>query len=202
MLCLVEAAPCCSMASWCLLVLTSFYIDIFILCQYCCLLLRCKVSGDAALYISNTMHLFRFYSSLCPRCCYYQSWHHSFNMMGLVFPFICNGQETLNHFIFQAQQHLFFKEWFFSPSISCFLSCLISCALYLFPNHFTLHLLLPCFIFSSVSTFFSLSPLTLPIFVPVQGTDRGLLQSTKRFHWPYQALGYHLSILILGSCRI
>lgn len=35
---------------------------------------------------------------------------HSFNMTGPVFPFICNGQETLNRFIFQAQQHLYFKK--------------------------------------------------------------------------------------------
>lgn len=77
------------------------------------------------------MHPFRFHSSLCPRCCYYQSWHHSFDMMGPVFPFICNGQEILNHFIFQAQQHLFFKKWLSSLSISRFLPCLISCALYL-----------------------------------------------------------------------
>lgn len=77
------------------------------------------------------MRPFRFHSSLCPRCCYYQSWHHSFDMMGPVFPFICNGQEILNHFIFQAQQHLFFKKWLSSFSIPHFLPGLISCTLYL-----------------------------------------------------------------------
>lgn len=143
MLCLVEAAPCCSTASWCLLAPTPFCIDILILCWYCFLLLRCTANGDAALYISNTMHPFRFYGFLCPRYCYYQSWHLSFNMMGPISPFICNGQETLNYFIFQAQQHLSFKNGLFSVSISCFLSCLISYALYLSPNPLTLHLLFP-----------------------------------------------------------
>lgn len=157
--CLVESVPCCSMVSWCLLAPTSFYIDILILRWYCCLLLRCAVNGGAALYISNTMNPFRFYSSLCPRCCYYQSWHHSFNMMGSVFPFICNGQEALSHFIFQAQQHLFFKKWLFSHSISCFLPCLISSALYLSPNLFTLHLLFPFVLFFlCIYLFLSLFP--------------------------------------------
>lgn len=121
MLCLVEAASCCSIASWCLLVPAAFFTDSLILRWYCCLLLRCTVNGDGSLYISNMMHPFRFYISLSPRCCYYQSWHHSFNMMAPVFPFICYGQETGKHFIFQAQQNIFFKKWLFFFSISFFL---------------------------------------------------------------------------------
>lgn len=88
---------------------------------------------------------------------------HSFNMTGPVFPFICNGQETLNRFIFQAQQHLYFKKWLLSLSISCFLSCLISCALYLSLNLFMLLLLFP-FRFFCVSTFFLSLPSPLLVF--------------------------------------
>lgn len=128
------------------------------------MLLRCTVNGDVALYISNTMHPFRFHSSLCPRCCYYQSRHHSFDMTGPVFPFICNGQEILNHFIFQAQQHLFFKKWLssLSVSISCFLPCLILCAMFICQSFYSLSPVLFCFCAHPSTPFLSLSHLSLP----------------------------------------
>lgn len=128
------------------------------------MLLRCTVNGDVALYISNTMHPFRFHSSLCPRCCYYQSRHHSFDMTGPVFPFICNGQEILNHFIFQAQQHLFFKKWLssLSVSISCFLPCLILCAMFIRQSFYSLSPVLFCFCAHPCTPFLSLSRLSLP----------------------------------------
>lgn len=124
------------------------------------MLLRCTVNGDVALYISNTMHPFRFHSSLCPRCCYYQSRHHSFDMTGPVFPFICNGQEILNHFIFQAQQHLFFKKRLssLSVSISCFLPCLILCAMFIRQSFYSLSPVLFCFCAHPSTPFLSLSP--------------------------------------------
>lgn len=157
------------------------------------MLLRCTVNGDVALYISNTMHPFRFHSSLCPRCCYYQSWHHSFDMTGPVFPFICNGQEILNHFIFQAQQHLFFKKWLssLSVSISCFLPCLISCAMFICQSFYSLSPVLFCFCAHPCNPFLSLSLSSLSshtslVFLSLQGTGPGLLHSTKRCCWLYQ----------------
>lgn len=162
------------MASWCLLVPAAFYTDPLILLWYCCLLLRCTLNGDASLYISNMMHPFRFHISLCPRCCYYQSWHHSFNMMAPVFPFICYGQETGKYFIFQAQQHIFFKKWLFSLSpFHSFLSNIL--CMILIPNLFATQ---PC------SVLFFLCFSSPAIFVSVW--DTGLLQYTGMFHWPYQ----------------
>lgn len=160
-------------------------------------------NGDVALYISNTMRPFRFHSSLCPRCCYYQSWHHSFDMMGPVFPFICNGQEILNHFIFQAQQHLFFKKWLSSFSIPRFLPGLISCTLYLsMPPPPCLYFLFPFPFFFFLGGgaglvfvfFFPLSSPCIPfllsfsplVFLPVQGINSVLLQPTEGSCWPYQ----------------
>lgn len=149
------------------------------------------------------MHPFRFHSSLCPRCCYYQSWHHSFDMMGPVFPFICNGQEILNHFIFQAQQHLFFKKWLSSLSTSRFLPGLISCALHLSPP--CLYFIFPfpfcfsgfflfwfvlffgvCFLFSPLLPMCSLLSFSPLIFLSMQGIEPVLQQPTEGFCWQYQ----------------
>lgn len=115
---------------------------------------------------------------------------HSFNMMGPVFLFICNGQETLNHFIFQAQQHLYFKKWLLSLRfLFSFLSNIL-CIIFI-PQPLYSAPSVP-FCFFCVSTIFLSLPSSLPFFfffLPVQGTNPGLLQSIKRFSWIYKAFG-------------